>query len=99
MANIKHVAKCVVGVALVLFFSLASLGWYGLHLLKAHQVRETVAVVEKFHQHFNAGEFDKISDEAIGCPEEVRKDWKLVLQDVAARDGKFREVKSSDIKA
>jgi len=25
----------LVGVALALFFSLASLGWYGLHLLKA----------------------------------------------------------------
>ncbi len=74
----------------------ASLGWYGLHVLKAQQVRETVAVVERFHQHFNAGEFDKIRNEAIGCPEEVRKDWKLVLQDMADRDGKFREVKSSD---
>jgi hypothetical protein len=99
MANIKHAAKWVVGVALALFFSIASLGWYGLYLLKAHQVRETVAVVERFHQHFNAGEFDKICDEAIGCREEFRKDWKLVLQDVAARDGKFREVKSSDVKA
>jgi hypothetical protein len=75
------------------------LGWYGLHVLKAQQVRETIAVVERFHQHFNAGEFDKICNEAIGCPEEVRKDWKLVLQDMADRDGKFREVKSSDIKA
>src|SRR6266446_1178239 len=96
MANIKNAAKWAVGVTLALFVSLASLGWYGLHVLKAHQVRETVAVVERFHQHLNAGEFDKICDEAIGCPEEVRKDWKLVLQDMADRDGKFREVKSSD---
>jgi hypothetical protein len=99
MANMKHYAKWVVGMALALFLSLASLGWYGIHVLKAHQVRETVAVVERFHQRFNAGEFDKICDEAIGCPEAVRKDWKSVLQDVANRDGKFREVKSSEIKA
>jgi len=96
MANIKQIAKWAVGIALAFFLSLASLGWYGLHALKAHQVRETVAVVERFHQRFNAGEFDKICNEAIGCPEEVRKDWKLVLQDMADRDGKFREVKSSD---
>ena len=99
MAHIKRTAKWVVGVTLALFLSLASLAWYGLHVLKAHQVRETVTVVERFHQHFNAGEFDKICDEAIGCPEEVREDWKLVLQDVANRAGKFREVKSSEIKA
>jgi len=99
MANIKQSAKWVVGMALGLFLLLASLGWYGLHVLQAHNVRETVTVVERFHQHFNAGEFDKICDEAIGCPEEVRKDWKLVLQDVANRAGKFREVRSSEIKA
>ena len=99
MANIKRTTKWVVGATLTLFLLLASLGCYGLHVLKALQVRETVAVVERFHQHFNAGEFDKICNEAIGCPEEVRKDWKLVLQDMADRDGKFREVKSSEIKA
>jgi hypothetical protein len=99
MANIKQSAKWVVGMASALLLSFASLVWYGLHVLKAHQVRETVTVVERFHQHFNAGEFDKICDEAIGCPEGVRKDWHSVLQDVADRAGKFREVKSAKIKA
>jgi len=99
MANTKQSAKWVVGMASALLLLLASLGWYGLHVLQAHNVRETVTVVERFHQHFNAGEFDKICDEAIGCPEEVRKDSKLVLQGVANRGGRFREVKSLKIKA
>ena len=99
MANVTNAAKWAVGVTLALVSLLALLGWYGLHVLQAHNVRETVAVIERFHQHFNAGEFDKICDEAIVCPQEVRKDWKLVLQDVADRAGRFREVKSSEIKA
>ena len=99
MANVRNAAKWAAGVTLALVLLLALLGWCGLHVLQAHNVRETVAVIERFHQHFNAGEFDKICDAAIGCRQEVRTDWKLVLQDVTDRDGKFREVKSSEIKA
>jgi hypothetical protein len=99
MVNIKRIGKWVGGFALALAVSLALLGWYGLHALNAHNIRVTPAVVERFHEHFNTGEFDKICDEAIGCSETVRNDWRSVLQEVADRAGKFKEVKGSEIKA
>jgi len=101
MANFKRIAKRVVSLALALFVALGLLGWYGLHALQVRQVRETPAVIERFHQHLNAGDFDKICDEAIACSEseEARHGWILSLQDVVRRAGKFREVKRSGIEA
>jgi hypothetical protein len=99
MANFKRIAKWVVGLTLALSASLACFWWYELRVFRANQTREAAIAIEEFHRRFNAGEFDRICDEAIGCSGGVRKDWNSILQDVADRAGKFREVRRSEVKA
>ena len=62
--------------------------------------REAADVIAQFHQRFNAGEFNKICDDAFACrgSTDLRKAWQALLEDVRNRAGSFRSVSHSDIK-
>jgi hypothetical protein len=93
--------KCTAAIAVALLACLALLWWHEMRSFGVRQRRDAMAVIERFHEHFNDRDFDKICEEAFGCAgsERVRSGWNSVLQEVADRAGKFRGVKSSDIKA
>ncbi len=54
MANTKRIAKCVVGVALALFFSLASLGWYGLISMLVSSTKSAMKLLDTPWRMYNA---------------------------------------------
>jgi hypothetical protein len=93
------IAKWVAGLGLALFVSFLSFWWHGLHTFKIDQIREAARVIQQFHRRFNAGEFDKICEEAFGCSGQARSDWNAVLHEVKDRGGQFKAEKNTDIKA
>ena len=87
---------------MVLFMVLVFVWWSIRLTFYSKQRRDTNVVVQRFHQSLNAGDFNKICEEAYGCTGSaalVRSGWNSVLQEVVGRAGKFQVVKSSDIKA
>jgi len=89
-----RIAKWIAGLVLALLVSL-SLFW------RFEQSRETASAIQQFHERLNAGAFDKICEDAFACrtSADLRNGWNSVLQEVRDRGGKFRAVKTSEIKA
>jgi hypothetical protein len=99
----KRRTKWIVGLlsALILavpaFFAL--LIWRDFHVSRVRQEREAVSAVAQFHKRFNAGEFDKICDDAFACPDsaDLRQAWHSVLHGVRSRAGAFKSVVKPEV--
>jgi hypothetical protein len=99
----KRRAKWIVGLLLALilvvpaFFALMI--WRDFHASRVRQEREAVSAIAQFHQRFNAGEFDKICDDAFACPgsTDLRQAWHSILQEVRSRAGAFKSVVKPEV--
>ncbi len=99
----KRRAKWIVGLLLALilvvpaFFAL--LIWRDFHASRIRQEGEAVSAIAQFHQRFNAGEFDKICDDAFACASstDLRQAWYSVLQEVRSRTGAFKSVVKPEV--
>ena len=68
--------------------------WTDFQASRLRQEREAVSAIAQFHQRFNAGEFDKICDDAVACPgsTDLRQAWHSILQEVRSHAGAFKSV-------
>jgi hypothetical protein len=98
MVNVKRIAKWIGGSVLGAVALLWILNWYYFRALRARQLSEAPAVIDRFHQHFNYGQFDAICYESLRCTDEDLTYWRSLLQSLKNRAGKFHSVKSSEIK-
>ena len=99
----KRRTKWILGLTLGLVVGLPAffvlLVWRDFHIYRIRQQRETVNVIQRFHDGYNAGQLDSVCEAVYGCSlsPSARESWNSYVRLVRNRAGSFRTVSSSEV--